>query len=94
MGIQEQELELGRLVLKLREKELEQRCLRNKAYGLSQILKAVLELHEKQKHDKDLSHELDKLPEDCQIIATFRGLVEVKADIKSLKDDLCLKWND
>jgi hypothetical protein len=88
MSNDEHERELGRLVLKLREKEVKQHCLRDKANGLSQILKAVMKLHEQQQH------ELDKLPEDCQIVGTFRSLVEVKAEIENLKNNLCLKWND
>jgi hypothetical protein len=94
MSNDEHERELGRLVLKLREKEVKQHCLRDKANGLSQILKAVMKLHEQQQHDESLLFELDKLPEDCQIVGTFRSLVEVKAEIENLKNNLCLKWND
>ena len=93
MSNDEHERNLGRMVIKLREKEAKRSCLLGKAKDLSQILTAALKLHEQQKHDKSLLYELDKL-EGYQIVGTFRSLVEVKAEIKNLKNDLCLKWND
>ena len=88
----EQERELGKMVLKLREKELEQRCLQNKLGEFSRVLKSVFKLHENGEHNEALLAELDKLPGDNEIIGAFRSLVEVKADIEQLKGDLGLRW--
>ena len=85
----EQERELGKIVLKLRDREMEQRCLRSKAHDLALVLKSVLKLHDQEQHDEDLLSELDKLP-DNEITSTFRGLVEAKADIERLRRDLGL----
>ena len=37
MSTEERERELGRRVLRLRDKELKQRCLQDKAYGLEDV---------------------------------------------------------
>ena len=93
MTEREQERELGKVVLKLRKREMEQRCLRSKAHDLAGVLKSVLKLHDQKRHDEDLLSELDKLP-DNEITSTFRGLVEAKADIERLRRDLGLHWEE